>query len=93
MCCFGKRYQFKNIHFSRVLALKISSMFGPIDICECTFSNMKHIKSKESSRLTDYTLGHLLGDSTIEVEVDFAELSSVFTHPQISHQTSCKIYK
>jgi hypothetical protein len=42
-------------------------MFGTTYICECTFSNLKHIKSKERNRLTDETLGHLLRVSTIEI--------------------------
>lgn len=51
----------------------------------CTFSKMKHIQSNERNRPTNETLEHILRVSTIEVEVDFAELSSVIKHPQLSH--------
>ncbi|KAF0771046.1 Uncharacterized protein FWK35_00009294 [Aphis craccivora] len=44
-------------------------------LCQCTFSNLKHIKSKERNRLTDETLGHILRVSTTEIQVDFTELS------------------
>jgi len=49
-------------------------MFGITYICECTFSNMKHIKLKHRNRLTDETLSHLLRVSSSEIEVDFAAL-------------------
>ncbi|KAL4104943.1 hypothetical protein QTP88_020219 [Uroleucon formosanum] len=66
-------------------ALKMLSMFGTTYICECTFSNLKHIKSKERNRLRDETLGHLLRVSTTEIEVDFTKLSIEKPHPQVSH--------
>uniref|UniRef100_A0A2H8TM48 SCAN domain-containing protein 3 n=2 Tax=Melanaphis sacchari TaxID=742174 RepID=A0A2H8TM48_9HEMI len=69
----------------REFALKMLSMFGTTYICECTFSNMKHIKSKHRNRLTDETLSHLLRVSSSEIEVDFAALSLEATHPQNSH--------
>jgi hypothetical protein len=58
------------------------SMFGTTYIREFTFSNTKHIKSKQRNRLiTEKTFGYLLRVSTSEIKVDFAALSSAITHP------------
>ncbi|KAL4089745.1 hypothetical protein QTP88_024717 [Uroleucon formosanum] len=59
------------------------SMFGTTYICECKFSNLKYIKSKERNRLRDETLGHLLRVSTTEIKVDFPKLYIEKPHPQI----------
>lgn len=49
-------------------------MFGTTYICESTFSNMKHIKSKHRNRFIDKTLSHLLRVFTFEIEVHFTTL-------------------
>ncbi|XP_025412100.1 general transcription factor II-I repeat domain-containing protein 2-like [Sipha flava] len=64
---FWKTLPVEKYPILRDFALKMFSMFGTTYICECTFSNLKHIKSKERNRLTDETLGHLLRVSTIEI--------------------------
>lgn len=51
------------------------SVFETIYIYECTFSNIKHIRSKKRICLKDETLSrHLLCVSTSEIKVDFAAL-------------------
>ena len=85
MCRFGKPLPVEKYPILRDFALKMLSMFGTTYICECTFSNLKHIKSKERNRLTDETLGHLLRVSTTDIEVDFTKLSIENPHPQVSH--------
>ncbi|KAE9522594.1 hypothetical protein AGLY_017016 [Aphis glycines] len=82
---FWKTLPVEKYPILRNFALKMLSMFGTTYICECTFSNLKHIKSKERNRLTDETLGHLLRVSTTEIEVDFTKLSIEKPHPQVSH--------
>ncbi|KAL4125892.1 hypothetical protein QTP88_010129 [Uroleucon formosanum] len=82
---FSKTLPVEKYPILRDFALKMLSMFGTTYICECTFSNLKHIKSKERNRLTDETLGHLLRVSTTEIEVDFTKLSIEKPHPQVSH--------
>lgn len=82
---FWKTLPVEKYPILRDFALKMLSMFGTTYICECTFSNLKHIKSKERNRLTDETLGHLLRVSTTEIEVDFTKLSIEKPHPQVSH--------
>ncbi|XP_060878224.1 general transcription factor II-I repeat domain-containing protein 2-like [Metopolophium dirhodum] len=82
---FWKALPVEKYPILRDFASKMLSMFGTTYICECTFSNMKHIKSKERYRLTDETLGHLLRVSTTEIEVDFTKLSIEKPHPQVSH--------
>lgn len=69
----------------RDFGLKICSMFGSTYVCESTFSNMKHIKSKERNRLTDENLSHLLRVSSSEIDVDFTALAALGAHPQVSH--------
>jgi len=82
---FWKKLSVVKYPLLRELALKILSMFGTTYICECIFSNMKHIKSKQRNRLTNETLSHLLRVFTSETEVDFAALLLAITHPQKSH--------
>lgn len=55
MCALGKNYLLKNNHFYGILYWKCFSCFRTICTCECTFYNVKHIKSKERNRLTDKT--------------------------------------
>ena len=82
---FWKKLPVVKYPLLREFALKTLSMFGTTYICECTFSNMKHIKSKQRNRLNDETLSHLLRVSSSEIDVDFAALSLAATHPQNSH--------
>ena len=55
----------------RNCALKLSSIFGSIYICETAFSAMKLVKSKSRNRLTDSMLSHILKIATSELEVNF----------------------
>jgi len=76
--CFWKKLPFEKYLLLRNFALKMLSIFGTTYICECTFSYIKHIKSKQRNRLTNYeTLGHLLRVSTYEIEVDFVASSEL----------------
>jgi len=60
-------------------------MFETTYIRECTFLNMKHIKSKYRNRLTNETLSHLLRVSSSKIEVDFDTMSLEAVHAQNSH--------
>lgn len=63
---FWKKLAVEKCPFLRDIVLKMLSVFGITYICECTFSCIKHIKTKERNCLTDETSGHLLRVSTSE---------------------------
>ncbi len=51
-------------------------MFGSTYLCECTFSLMKAIKSKERSSLGHDLLKGQLRAATSNIKIDFNKLSS-----------------
>lgn len=65
-------------------ALAMISLFGNTYVCEQLFSRMKHIKSKERTRITDEHLENCLRLATTSVEIDINELSSA-KQSQTSH--------
>ncbi|XP_035990536.1 general transcription factor II-I repeat domain-containing protein 2A-like [Fundulus heteroclitus] len=69
----------------RDFALSMASMFGSTYICESSFSNMKHIKSKERNRLTNETLFYLMRIGTTKIDIDIQSIVSQQAKPQVSH--------
>ncbi|KAJ8866975.1 hypothetical protein PR048_032837 [Dryococelus australis] len=55
-------------------ALKATSMFGSTYICECAFSTMEMLKSKQSNRLSQEALKFNLRIVTTEMEADIVAL-------------------
>ncbi|XP_072277630.1 general transcription factor II-I repeat domain-containing protein 2B-like [Pyxicephalus adspersus] len=64
----------------RDLGLKIASMFGSTYICEKTFSDLNHIKSKYRNNISNHTLLQALRLSTTNLKVDVDELLSQPAH-------------
>ncbi|KAM3919350.1 general transcription factor II-I repeat domain-containing protein 2B-like [Leptodactylus fuscus] len=60
----------------RDLGLKIASMFGSNYICEKSFSDLNHIKSKYRNNISNRTLLQALRLSTTNLKVDIDELLS-----------------
>lgn len=60
----------------RDLGLKIASMFGSTYICEKSFSDLNHIKSKYRNNISNRTLLQALRLSTTNLKVDIDELLS-----------------
>jgi hypothetical protein len=58
----------------RNFAMKMHSMFGSTYICECTFSLLKSIKSKERSNLSHNLLKTQLKAATSSIAMDFEEI-------------------
>lgn len=65
-------------------ALKVTSMFGSTYICECAFSTMKSLKSKQRNKLSQEALKSTLRIVTTEMEADIPALVDMHT-AQSSH--------
>jgi hypothetical protein len=52
----------------RDFALKLHSFFSSTYICECTFSTMKHVKSKNRNQMGDKTLDACLRHDTTNID-------------------------
>ncbi|KAJ8888901.1 hypothetical protein PR048_008395 [Dryococelus australis] len=60
-------------------ALKVTSMFGSTYICECPFSTMKMLKSKQRNRLSQEALKSNFRIVTTEMEADIVALVNEHT--------------
>jgi hypothetical protein len=58
----------------RKYSLKVCPMFGSTYICECTFSTMKMLKTKQRNRLSEDVLRSTLRLTTTKIEVDIPSL-------------------
>jgi hypothetical protein len=65
-------------------ALKLHSMFGSTYTCECTFSTMKHVKSKNRNQMGDKTLEACLRLATTNIDIDMDTLVKEKPRPQTS---------
>ena len=68
-------------------ALKLFSMFGSTYICECAFSAMNNIKTKNRNQLGNSTLGlqDCLRMATTHISVDTNAIVRNASRPQTSH--------
>ncbi|XP_069596686.1 general transcription factor II-I repeat domain-containing protein 2B-like [Ranitomeya imitator] len=73
---FFKLLDKKHFPNLRDLGLKIASMFGSTYICEKSFSDLNHIKSKYRNNISNRTLLQALRLSTTNLKVDIDELLS-----------------
>jgi predicted SprT family Zn-dependent metalloprotease len=71
----------------RDLALTLHSVFGSTYeyTCECTFSTMRHVKSKNRNQMGDKTLDTCLRLSTTNTDIDMDTLVKEKPRPQTSH--------
>jgi hypothetical protein len=67
----------------RDFGLRIISMFGSTYLCESTFSNMKFMKFRYRSFLTDESLQHFLRLGTTNIAVDIPALVKESDYTQV----------
>nr|CAB3267854.1 zinc finger BED domain-containing protein 5-like [Phallusia mammillata] len=66
-------------------AVKLHSMFGSTYICECAFSAMNDVKSKNRNKLGNNALYDCLRMATTSIAVDTQALAKEASRPQMSH--------
>ena len=66
-------------------AMKLYSMFGSTYICECTFSAMNNIKTKNRNQLGNEALQACLRMATTTIPVDTNAIVEEEPRPQMSH--------
>ncbi|KAJ8871901.1 hypothetical protein PR048_028241 [Dryococelus australis] len=81
LCNFAMPDKYPKLHN---FDLKVTSMFGSTYICECAFSTMKMLKSKQRNRLSQEALKSNLHIVTTEMEADIVALINEHT-AQCSH--------